>query len=103
MSEDRGADRPCHKADRIYREGFQRPNPGIGMRKEQLREDEAGDRAVEKEIVAFDRGPDCGSDDGETKLELMLALSQPVGIESARCHGIVPLRQAPTWVTSWVV
>jgi hypothetical protein len=41
------------------------------MRKKQLCEDEASDRAVEEKVVPLDRGPDRGGDDGAAKLNLM--------------------------------
>ena len=42
------------------------------MREEQLGEHQAGDRAVEEEIVPLDRGADGGGDHGAAKLNLML-------------------------------
>ena len=73
MPENRGAYRARDKADGIDGEGLQRPDPGVRMRKKQLRKDEAGNGAVEEKIVPLDRGADGGRDDGAAKLHLMFA------------------------------
>ena len=49
------------------------------MRKEQLGEDEAGDGAVEEEIVPFDGGADRGGDDGAAELHLVFGRGQLAG------------------------
>ena len=64
VSENRGADRPRHKPDRIDAERVQRAGEGIVFGKKQLGEHETGDDAVEKEIVPFDRGTDRGCNHG---------------------------------------
>ena len=71
MPEDGGADRARDEADGVDRKGLERPDPGVGMREEQLGEHEAGDGAVEEKVVPLDRGPDGGGDDGAAKLDLM--------------------------------
>src|SRR6516162_9866896 len=56
VAEDRRTNRPCDETDRIDGERFQHSNQGIGLRKEELAENQAGYRAVKQEIVPFDRG-----------------------------------------------
>jgi len=50
-----GGDRTREKADEIDAEGAERRGERVLVRKEQLAEDEAGHRAVEKKIVPLDR------------------------------------------------
>ena len=94
MPENGGADRTCNEADRIDRKGLERSDPWIGVREEQLGEDEAGDGAVEEEVVPFDRGPDRGGDDGAAKLNLMLGWGEGSGLDIEGCHELV-LRNSP--------
>lgn len=82
MPEDRSPDRPRDEADRIDGEGLQRADPGIGMRKEQFCENQAGDGAVEEEVIPLDRGPDRGGDHRTTHLQLMLGWCELVGVEA---------------------
>ena len=94
MPEDGGADRPRDEADGIDGEGLERADPWVGVREEQLGEDEAGDGAVEEEVVPFDRGPDGGGDDGAAKLNLMLGWGEGSGLDIEGCHELV-LRNSP--------
>jgi hypothetical protein len=83
MAENGGADRSRHEADGVDGEGLERPDPGIGMRKEQFCKYEAGDGAVEEKVVPLDRGADGGGDHCAAKLFLMLGRGEGdrVGIE----------------------
>ena len=87
MPENGGADRACHKADGIDGKGLKRADPGIGMREKQLGEDEAGDGAVEEEIVPLDRGADRGRDHGAAELDLMFGCGERSDVDPKGCHG----------------
>ena len=87
MAEDGRADRARDEADGIDGEGLERADPGVGVREEQLGEDEAGDGAVEEEIVPLDRGADGGGDDGAAKLHLMFSRRKLKGGGIGRDHG----------------
>src|SRR5262249_24182093 len=60
------------EADGIDGERLERSDPGVRVGKEQLGEDEAGDRAVEEEIVPLDGGANGGGNDGAAKLRLVV-------------------------------
>ena len=72
MAEDRRAYRPRDEAHGIDGKGLERADPGVRVREEQFGEDEAGDGAVEKEIVPLDGGADGGRNHGAAELHLML-------------------------------
>src|SRR5262249_26792065 len=52
---------------------------GIGAGKEQLRENQAGDGAVEKKVVPLDRSANRACNDGSTELLPMLQLLRDAG------------------------
>jgi hypothetical protein len=95
VAEDRSAHRPRHEAYRIDGEGLERSDPRIRIREEQLGEDEAGDGAVEKEIVPFDRGADGGGDHGAAQLHLMFGRGKGKGGGIGRDHGVSPAGASP--------
>jgi hypothetical protein len=72
MPEDGGANRPRHEPDRIDAEGLQRADQRIGMGKEQLGENQPGDRAVEEEIVPLDGSPNRAGNNGAAQLNAVL-------------------------------
>src|ERR1700761_8225925 len=103
MAKNGGSDRARDEAHGIDREGLQRSDPGVGMRKEQFCENEAGDRAVEEKIVPFDRGPDGGRDHRTAKLNLMLgwgefSWGEGSDVDAECCHGHF-LRNTPKAIT----
>src|SRR5258705_7603440 len=69
---------------------FERSDPGVRVREEQFGEDEAGDGAVEKEIVPLDGGTDGGRDNGAAELHLMFSRRKLKGGHIGRNHGISP-------------
>jgi hypothetical protein len=62
MAEDRRPDRPRDKADGVDREGLQCPDQRVRLREIELGENQPGDRAVDEEIVPFDRRADRAGD-----------------------------------------
>ena len=68
VAEDRGADRPRDEPDRVDAERLQRADQRIGVREVQLGEDQAGDGAVEEEVVPLDGGADGARDDRAPEL-----------------------------------
>jgi hypothetical protein len=57
VADDDAPERPGEESDRVGAEGIERPHQGVGVREEQAVEDEGRSRAVEKEVVPLDRGP----------------------------------------------
>jgi hypothetical protein len=77
--------------------GLERSDPGVRVREEQFGEDEAGDGAVEKEIVPLDGGADGGRDNGTAELHLMFSRRKFKGGDISRDHGHfsrIPLRRS---------
>src|SRR5215470_413754 len=66
--------------------GLERSDPRVRVREEQLGKDQAGDGAVEKEIVPFDRRADGGGDDGAAQLHLMFGRGKLKGGDIGRDH-----------------
>jgi hypothetical protein len=64
VTKDCCADRARDKTHEIDGERFQDADQRVGFREEQLGEDEAGDDAVEEEVVPFDGGADRAGDNG---------------------------------------
>ena len=87
MAEDRRAYWPRDEAHGIDGKGLERSDPGVGVRKEQLGEDKAGDGAIEKEIVPLDGGANGGGDDSAAQLHLVLGRGQLEGGGTGRDHG----------------
>src|SRR6185437_12029621 len=76
MSEDRRTHRARDEADGIDAERLQRAHQRVGVREEQLGEHQAGDDAVEEEIVPLDRGADRAGDHRAAELGAMLSLRE---------------------------
>src|SRR5256714_15307640 len=93
MSKNRGADRARDEADGIDAEGLQRSDPRVRMREKQLGEHQAGDGAIQEEIVPLDRGPDSGRDNGAAKLDLMLGWGEASEVAVEGCHAQFLLRK----------
>jgi hypothetical protein len=66
VAEDRRSDWAGDEADAVDGECLQHADQGIGFRKEELTEDEAGHCAVKEEIVPFDGRAHRTRDDGAT-------------------------------------
>src|SRR5215813_7869017 len=81
MPEQRRPDRTGDEADRIDRERLEGSHQRIGSRKEQPREHESRDGAVQEEVVPLDWRADRAGDDGVNELSLMGAFREgrPVG------------------------
>ena len=71
MAEDRRADRPPDKADEEHAERLEHTDQWIGFGEEELAEHQPGDRAVQQEVVPFDRGADRAGDQGATQVAMM--------------------------------
>ena len=82
MAEDRRPDRAGDEADRIDQERLQRADQRIGFREIELREHQAGDGAVEEEVVPLDRGADRAGEHGATQLRAMVGVA-PGGVRRA--------------------
>jgi hypothetical protein len=76
MAEDRRADGPRHKTNGVNGEGFERSHQGVGMGKKQLGENQAGDGAVEEEIIPLDRRADGAGDDGPAQLNAVFVFAE---------------------------
>jgi hypothetical protein len=79
MAEDRGPHGPGEEAHGVDQEGLERADQRVGLREEEFGEDEAGDGAVEEEIVPLDRGADRAGDDGAGELGPVLGLGERAG------------------------
>jgi len=91
MAEDRRADWPRDKTYSVHTKGLQRADKRIGSRKVEVGKYQAGDGAVEKEVVPFDRGPNRASQDRAAELAPMLCLIDSANF-AAGGH-LVSLRQ----------
>src|SRR5262245_31868577 len=86
MAEDRRANWPRHEADRVHAESFECADKRVRAREEQLREDQAGDDAVEKEVVPLDRGANRARDDRAEQLLTMLRFGDTGAGERTGAH-----------------
>jgi len=86
VAEDRGTDRPGNEPHRVDGECLQHADQGIGVREEELAEDETGHRAVEQEIVLFDGRADRTGNDGASQLCVMIGLGQRANGGVDHCH-----------------
>src|SRR3954452_9739254 len=93
MPENRGSDRARDEAAGLDAEGLQRSDPRVRMREKQLGENQAGDGAIQEEIVPLDRGPDSGRDNGAAKLDLMLGWGEASEVAVDGCHAQFLLRK----------
>ena len=95
MPKDRRADGACRETDGVDRERFQCADQWIGMGEVEFREYQAGDSAVEEEVVPLDGGAHGAGNHGPAKLRLMLLLAELVFLQCRLCrdarHG-VPFR-----------
>jgi len=96
MPENRGANRPRDKSDKEDAERLQRIHPGIGAGKEHLPEHQPGHRAVDQEIVPFDRRADRAGDDGAAQMPRVLGFRQPTRKPVCRGH-FLPLHPCYIW------
>src|SRR5262249_34251710 len=87
MTEDGRADRSANKADEENGESLQDAYNRIGLREEQLAEDESCYRPVEQKVIPFYRRPDGASDDGSPQLRLMLLRRDASWAAVGGCHG----------------
>jgi hypothetical protein len=76
MAEYRRSNRTGDKADRVNHKGLQCSGQRVGAGEIELREDEPGNRAVDEEIVPFDRGADRAGDHRAAQLPPVLELRQ---------------------------
>jgi hypothetical protein len=101
MAEDRGPHGPGYEAYRVDQEGLERTDQRVGLRKEELGEDEAGNGAVKEEVVPLDRGADRAGDDGAGELGPVLGLGQRAGSggDGGR-HGacLLIVRRSSSWI-----
>jgi hypothetical protein len=72
--------------------------PTQGSEEEQLGEDEAGDGAVEKEVVPLDGRADSGSDHGAAQLDLMFGRRKLKGSGIGRDHERFSRRPPRGWL-----
>ena len=86
MAKNRRPDRPRDKAHGIDGESLQCADERIGLRKIELRENEPGDRAVDKEIVPLDRRADRAGDDRSAQLGAVLDIGQRDGSNFSCSH-----------------
>jgi hypothetical protein len=90
MAENCSSHGPRHEADRVDAERLKGSDQRVGVRKEEFRENEAGHRAIEKEVVPFDRGADGGGNDRAPELDVMLVRRQRGRSEMGGSHGVLP-------------
>ena len=76
VAENRGAYRAGNKADCVNAEGLQSTDQRIGRREVQLRKDQPGDGAVQKEIIPLDRRADRAGDHRPAQLHPMLEVGE---------------------------
>ena len=74
MTEERRPDRPGDKADGIDRKRLQHADQRVGFGEEELPEGEAGDDAVEQEIVPLDRRADRARDHRPPQLRAVIGV-----------------------------
>ena len=79
VAEDRCADWSRQKTDGIHTEGLERTDKRIGVRKIEPRKHQAGDSAVQKEVVPFNRRADGGSQNCAAELTPMLCVVNSAG------------------------
>src|SRR5262249_2000411 len=81
------------EANGVNGEGFERPDPGIGVGEEQLGEDEAGNGAVEEEVVPFDGRADGRRNDRPAQLDAVFVRSKLLEGGGVGCgHGVFSRR-----------
>jgi hypothetical protein len=64
------------EADGIDGKGLERSHQGIGVGKEQLGKDQAGDGAIEKEVIPLDGRTDGAGDHGAAQLNAMFVFGK---------------------------
>src|SRR5262249_60842901 len=82
------ADGACEEADPEGGERRHGAAPGVELGKEQLVEDECGGRAVDEEVIPFERRTD-GRSDGHARAVRLL--SGKICGHAGLCHGLPPL------------
>jgi hypothetical protein len=68
MAENGRANRPRYKADGVDQKSLQCADEWVRSWKIQLRENQAGDRTVEEEVIPFDRSTNRAGDDSAAQL-----------------------------------
>ena len=89
VAEDHRSDRAGDEANAVDGECLQHADQGIGFRKEELAEDEAGHGAVKQEIVPFDGRAHRTGDNGATQLRAVIGLGQRTRCDADRSHGAI--------------
>ncbi len=79
MAEDRRADWSRQKTDGVHTESLQRADERIRPRKIEPRKHQAGDGAVQKEVVPFNRRADGGSQNCAAELSPMFCVVNGAG------------------------
>ena len=74
MAKDRSTYGPCNETHRVYTERFEGADKGVGVRKEQLCEDEPSHNAVEEKIVPLDGCADRARYHSPPQLNLVLMI-----------------------------
>jgi hypothetical protein len=91
MAKDCCADGACDETHHVHGESFEHADQRVGFRKEQLGEYEAGDNAVQEEVVPFDGGADRAGDNGAAQLDAMEGVGLRTRQNLGHCHGEPPL------------
>jgi hypothetical protein len=63
VTKNKRANWPSQETDKVHEKRLESTNQRVGIREEQFGEHEGRNRAVEKEIVPFNRGSDRTGDD----------------------------------------
>ena len=87
---DDAADRPRDEADRVGGEGQQRADQRLGVREEEVAEDERGGRAVEEEVVPLQRGADHTRGDDTAERSPARLHEDRMPARPTRKRGVVP-------------
>jgi hypothetical protein len=91
MAEYRRADRSSDEADEKHPKRLENADQRRRFRKEELTEDQAGDGAVQQEIVPLDRGSDRAGQQRATQLAVMFGFRQATRGGGERNHLVPPI------------
>jgi hypothetical protein len=86
MTEDCRSDRPRDKANGVDSEGLQCPDQRVRLREIELGENQPGDRAVDEEIVPFDRRAHRAGNHRAPQLGAMLEYGKALDGAAGGCH-----------------
>src|SRR5438309_3666213 len=87
MAEYSRSDGPAEKSDEKDGERLQHADQRVGLREEELAEDEPRHLAIEQEIVPFDRRAHRAGDQRAAQLRAMLGFRQPAHRNIYGRHG----------------